>query len=218
MSNFWNVVWGGIIVLLLLSGAFNLIEWKFNLVAIGIVVVIWLISMYNNFVKLIQRTKEAWADIDVQLKRRYDLIPNLVETVKGYASHERETFDAVTNARAEATKVHVDPSNLTPETLAAMAGAEAGLGQALGKLLAVAEAYPDLKANTNFLELQRELSDTENKIQAARRFYNGNARDLKIALQSFPSNIIGSMFNFKEEAYFELEAGSAEKEPVKVSF
>jgi LemA protein len=188
------------------------------ILAVVAVIVFWAIVAYNNFVKLIQRTKEAWADIDVQLKRRYDLIPNLVETVKGYATHERETFDAVTNARAEATKVHVDPSNITPESLAAMAGAEAGLGQALGKLLAVAEAYPDLKANTNFLELQRELSDTENKIQAARRFYNGNARDLKIALQSFPSNVIGNMFNFKEEAYFELEENSAEKEPVKVSF
>lgn len=188
------------------------------ILAVVAVVILWAIVAYNNFVKLIQRTKEAWADIDVQLKRRYDLIPNLVETVKGYAGHERETFDAVTNARAEATKVHVDPSNLTPEALQAMAGAEAGLGQALGKLLAVAEAYPDLKANTNFLELQRELSDTENKIQAARRFYNGNVRDLKIALQSFPSNVIGNMFNFKEEPYFELEAGSVEKEPVKVSF
>ena len=182
------------------------------------VIVLWAIFAYNNFVKLIQRTKEAWADIDVQLKRRYDLIPNLVETVKGYASHERETFDAVTNARAEATKVHVDPSNITPETLKAMAGAEAGLGQALEKLLAVAEAYPDLKANTNFLELQRELSDTENKIQAARRFYNGNARDLKIALQSFPSNVIGNMFSFKEESYFELGDDAVEKEPVKVNF
>ncbi len=182
------------------------------------VIVLWAIVAYNNFVKLIQRTKEAWADIDVQLKRRYDLIPNLVETVKGYASHERETFDAVTNARAEATKIHVDPSNMTPESLVAMAGAEAGLGQALGKLLAVAEAYPDLKANTNFLELQRELSDTENKIQAARRFYNGNVRDLKIALQSFPSNVIGNMFSFKEEPYFELEADSIEKDPVKVAF
>ncbi len=182
------------------------------------VVILWAIVAYNNFVKLIQRTKEAWADIDVQLKRRYDLIPNLVETVKGYATHERETFDAVTNARAEATKVHVDPSKITPESIAAMAGAEAGLGQALGKLLAVAEAYPDLKANTNFLELQRELSDTENKIQAARRFYNGNARDLKIALQSFPSNIIGNIFSFKEEAYFELGDGDVAKEPVKVNF
>lgn len=188
------------------------------ILAVVAVVVLWAIVAYNNFVKLIQRTKEAWADIDVQLKRRYDLIPNLVETVKGYATHERETFDAVTNARAEATKVHVDPSNITPETLAAMAGAEAGLGQALGKLLAVAEAYPDLKANTNFLELQRELSDTENKIQAARRFYNGNVRDLAIALQSFPSNVIGKMFGFVGQSFFELEEGSVEKEPVKIGF
>ena len=188
------------------------------ILAVVAVVVLWAVFAYNNFVKLIQRTKEAWADIDVQLKRRYDLIPNLVEAVKGYAGHERETFDAVTNARAEATKVHVDPSKITPESLQAMAGAEAGLGQALGKLLAVAEAYPDLKANTNFLELQRELSDTENKIQAARRFYNGNVRDLTIALQAFPSNVIGSMFNFKGESYFELEENSVEKEPVAVKF
>jgi LemA protein len=182
-------------------------------------VALWAILAYNKFIKLIQRTKEAWADIDVQLKRRYDLIPNLVETVKGYAAHERQTFDAVTNARAEATKVHVDPSNLSPETIAAMAAAETGLTQALGKLLAVAEAYPDLKANTNFLELQRELTDTEDKIQAARRFYNGNVRDLSIALQSFPSNIIGNMFGFKEESYFELgEKDAAAKEPVKVNF
>lgn len=191
---------------------------SYIILAVVAVVVLWAIFAYNNFVKLIQRTKEAWADIDVQLKRRYDLIPNLIETVKGYASHERETFDAVTNARAKATQVHVDPSNLTPESIMAMAGAEAGLTQALGKLLAVAEAYPDLKANTNFLELQRELADTENKIQAARRFYNGNVRDLKISLQSFPSNMIGNMFNFKEEQYFELEENSVEKEPVKVSF
>ncbi|MCF7816174.1 MAG: LemA family protein [Candidatus Pacebacteria bacterium] len=190
----------------------------FIVLIVAAVVVFWVIIAYNNFVKFIQRTKEAWADIDVQLKRRYDLIPNLIETVKGYASHERETFDAVTSARAEATKVHVDPSMITPENLAAMAGAEAGLGQALGKLLAVAEAYPDLKANTNFLELQRELSDTENKIQAARRFYNGNVRDLKIALQSFPSNMVGKMFSFKEEPYFELGDDAAAREPVAVSF
>jgi LemA protein len=118
---------------------------------------------YNNFVKLTQRAKEAWADIDVQLKRRYDLIPNLIETVKGYAAHERETFDAVTKARAAATQIHVDPANITPEQITAMAGAESALGGALSRLLAVAENYPDLKANTNFLELQRELSDTENR-------------------------------------------------------
>jgi LemA protein len=188
------------------------------LIVLGLLV-LWAIFAYNRFVRLVQRTKEAWADIDVQLKRRYDLIPNLVETVKGYASHERGVFEEVTAARATAASVHVDPKDLTPENLARMSGAEQGLTQALGKLFAVAEAYPDLKANTNFLELQRELSDTENKIQAARRFYNGNARDLKISLQSFPSNIIGTMFNFKEEAYFELgEDDAAAKEPVKVNF
>ncbi len=185
--------------------------------AIGAVAV-YVIFAYNRFVQLVQRTKEAWADIDVQLKRRYDLIPNLIETVKGYAAHERGVFEEVTNARAKATQVHVDPSNITAEQITAMAGAESALGASLGKLLAIAEAYPDLKANQNFAQLQTELVDTENKIQASRRFYNGNVRDLKIALESFPSNIVGSTFNFKEEQYFELEAGSIEKEPVKVSF
>ena len=180
--------------------------------------VVYVIFAYNHFVRLTQRTKEAWADIDVQLKRRYDLIPNLIETVKGYAAHERGVFEEVTNARAKATQVHVDPSNITAEQITAMAGAESALGASLGKLLAVAEAYPDLKANQNFAQLQTELTDTENKIQAARRFYNGNVRDLKIALQSFPSNIVGSTFNFKEEQFFELAEGSEEREPVKVSF
>lgn len=188
------------------------------LLGVGIVVVLWGIVTYNKFVSLTVRSKEAWADIDTQLKRRYDLIPNLVETVKGYASHERGVLDEVTQARAEATKVHVDPTGLTPEILASMAGAEAGLSTALGKLLAVAEAYPDLKANTNFLELQRELSDTENKIQAARRFYNGNVRDLGTYLGQFPSMVIGRMFNFKEHPFFELPENSVEREPVKVSF
>jgi len=187
------------------------------LIVVG-VVALWAIWAYNNFVKLTQRTKEAWADIDVQLKRRYDLIPNLIETVKGYASHERETFDAVTNARAAATQVHVDPSNITPEQITAMAGAESTLSGALGKLMMVAEAYPDLKANQNFGQLQTELSDTENKIQAARRFYNGNVRDLAIGLQSFPANVIGKMFGFITMEYFELEEASEERENVKVSF
>jgi LemA protein len=173
---------------------------------------------YNLFVRLTQRSKEAWADIDVQLKRRYDLIPNLIETVKGYAAHERETLDAVTNARANATSTHVDPSNITPEQIKAMAGAEAALGGAIGNLLAIAEAYPDLKASQNFAQLQSELSDTENKIQAARRFYNTNVRDLFIALQSFPSNIVGNMFGFTALDYFELEENSVEREVVKVSF
>ena len=189
-------------------------------IILGVVgaVVLYVIYAYNNFVKLTQRTKEAWADIDVQLKRRYDLIPNLVETVKGYAAHEREALQAVTDARAKATQTNVDPSNVTPEQITAMAGAESALTGALGGLLAIAEAYPDLKANTNFAQLQTELSDTENKIQAARRFYNTNVRDLVIGLQSFPSNIIGNMFGFKEEPYFELEEGSEERENVKVDF
>ena len=181
-------------------------------------VALWAIWAYNNFVKLTQRTKEAWADIDVQLKRRYDLIPNLIETVKGYAAHESGVFAEVTEARAKATQVHVDPSNITPEQIQAMAGAESQLTGALGKLLAVAEAYPDLKANQNFSQLQTELSDTENKIQAARRFYNGNVRDLAIALQSFPQNLVGNMFGFKTEEYFELEEDSVERENVKVNF
>lgn len=191
-----------------------------NWILIGIVgvLVVYVIYAYNNFVRLSQRAKEAWADIDVQLKRRYDLIPNLIETVKGYASHERETFDAVVEARAKATQVHVDPSNITAEQITAMAGAESSLTQSLGRLMAIAEAYPDLKANTNFLELQRELSDTENKIQASRRFYNGNVRDLNIALESFPTNVIGKTFNFTSEEYFELEESSEEREPVKVNF
>lgn len=182
-------------------------------------IVLWVIFAYNGFVKLVNRTKEAWADIDVQLKRRYDLIPNLMETVKGYAKHESGVFDAVTEARAKATQVHIDPSNITPEQIAAMSGAEASLGQSLGKLLAVAEAYPDLKANQNFLSLQAELADTENKIQASRRFYNGNVRDLNIAIESFPSNLIAKMFNFMKQEFFELgENDTAAREPVAVKF
>lgn len=189
------------------------------LVIVAVVLVGYVIMAYNNFVRLVQRTKEAWADIDVQLKRRYDLIPNLIETVKGYAAHERGVFEEVTAARAKATQVHVDPANITPDQIAAMAGAESALGSALGRLLAVAEAYPDLKANTNFLELQKTLEDTENRIQASRRFYNTNVRDLKISLQSFPSNLVGKMFNFSEEPYFELaEDEAAARQPVAVKF
>ena len=186
----------------------------------GIVVVLagYVIFAYNRFVKYVQEANEAWADIDVQLKRRYDLIPNLIETVKGYAAHERGVFEEVTEARAKATQVHVDPSNITPEQLQAMAGAESMLTQSLGKLLAVAEAYPDLKANQNFSELQAELVDTENKIQAARRFYNGNVRELNTQLQQFPANVIGNMFSFSEREYFEIEDNSEAREPVKVSF
>lgn len=180
-------------------------------IIIGIIIVffLWAIGIYNGFVKLINRAKEAWADIDVQLKRRYDLIPNLVETVKGYATHEREAFENVTKARAMA---------LGAQGLEEKGKAENMLSGALKSIFAIAEAYPQLKANENFLELQRELSDTENKIQAARRFYNGNVRDLNIGIETFPKNIIANMFKFSKMEFFQLEEGEVAKEPVKVSF
>lgn len=180
-------------------------------ILIGIIVLIalWVAFAYNRFIRLGVRADEAWADIDVQLKRRYDLIPNLVEIVKGYATHEREAFENVTKARAQA---------LGAQTVGEHAQAENMLTSALKSVFAIAEAYPDLKANQNFLELQRELSDTENKIQAARRFYNTNVRDLNTAVQTFPNNMIVGMFAFKTREFFELEEGSNEREPVKVSF
>ena len=174
-----------------------------------VAVVLWFVFAYNHFVRLVTRAKEAWSDIEVQMKRRYDLIPNLVNTVKGYATHESSAFENVTKARAAA---------MGAGSLAEKAGAENMLSGALKSLFAVAEAYPDLKANQNFLELQRELSDTENKIQASRRFYNGNVRDLNIATDSFPSNFVAKMFNFAKMEFFDLEGNEAAKEPVKVQF
>jgi LemA protein len=182
------------------------------------VMAVLVIVVYNNLIKLRVRANEAWADIDVQLKRRYDLIPNLVETVKGYASHEKETLTDVLEARSKATAMNIDVTNVTSEQMAQFSQAQSGLSGALGKLFAVAEDYPDLKANENFLELQRELVDTENKIQASRRFFNMNVRDLNIAVQSFPSNMIAGIFGFTQREFFEIEEGSIEKEPVVVSF
>lgn len=174
------------------------------------VVVVWVVFAYNRFVRLVQRVKEAWADIDVQLKRRYDLIPNMVETVKGYAKHEKGTFERVTAARARAMEAG---------GIEARGKAENMLTGALKSLFAVAEAYPDLKANQNFLDLQRQLADTEDKIQAARRFYNGNVRDLNTAVATFPNNIIAGTFHFEPREFFELEGGEeAVRKPVKVSF
>lgn len=174
------------------------------------VILVWIAFSYNRFVSLMTRTKESWADIDVQLKRRYDLIPNLVETVKGYAAHESSAFENVTKARAAA---------MGASAPADKAAAENQLTGALKTLFAVSEAYPDLKANQNFLQLQQELGDTEDKIQAARRFYNGNVRDLNIAIQSFPGNLVANTFGFKSMDLFELGAAdAAAKEPVKVSF
>mgnify|MGYP001616063839 FL=1 len=172
------------------------------------VVVLWVIVAYNGFVTLVNRTKEAWADIDVQLKRRYDLIPNLMETVKGYAKHESSVFENVTKARSQAMQAGTVHDKEVADNM---------LTGALKSLFAVSEAYPDLKANQNFLSLQAELSDTENKIQAARRFYNGNVRDLNTKIEVFPNNVIAGIFNFAKQEFFELEQEAA-KEPVKVQF
>lgn len=171
---------------------------------------LWAIYIYNGFVSLKNRAQEAWADIEVQLKRRYDLIPNLVNTVKGYATHESSAFENVTKARSMAmgasgpTKEHAKAENM--------------LTGALKSIFAISEAYPDLKANTNFLELQRELSDTENKIQAARRFYNANVRDLNTKIESFPSNILAGIFHFSKIEFFDLADNDAAQNPVEVKF
>ena len=178
------------------------------LFAIIAIVVLWLIFTYNGLIKRRFRVKEAWSDIDVQLKRRYDLIPNVVETVKGYMTHERTVFEKVTEARTKA---------IGSQGKIEKAGAEDALSNTLKTLFAVAENYPDLKANANFLDLQRELADTENKIQAARRFYNGNVMDFNTKTESFPTNLIAGVFGFKKEEFFGLEKAE-EKEPVKVQF
>ncbi len=173
------------------------------------VVALWAIGTYNSFVRLRTQKDEAWADIDVQLKRRYDLIPNLINTVKGYASHEEGVFTKVTEARSKAMQAG---------SVAEHSNADKMLTGALKSLFAVAENYPDLKANTNFLELQKELADTENKIQSARRFYNGNVKALNIKIETIPSNIIAKLAKFAKADFFELGEGSPERENVKVDF
>lgn len=178
------------------------------LVIVGLLV-IWFIFAYNRFISGRNRIAEAWSDIEVQLKRRYDLIPNIIETVKGYAGHERETLDSVTQARTQAMGAQ------TPEQ---RTQAENMLTNTLKTLFAVSENYPDLKANVNFLDLQRELADTENKIQAARRFYNGNVRDYNIAIESFPSNMIAGMFSFAKKDLFDLADDDVAQQPVKIAF
>lgn len=177
------------------------------LLGILVVAVVWAVAVYNGLITLKNRTDEAWSDIDVQLKRRYDLIPNLINTVKGYATHEKEVFEKVTEARTAA---------MGAQTPGQKEQAENMLSGTLKSLFAVAEAYPDLKANQNFLELQRELTDTEDKVQAARRFYNGNVRDFNIKIEVFPSNIIAGMLNFTKREFFAAEEG--EKELPKVQF
>ena len=169
------------------------------ILAIIIAVVGYIIFLYNDLVRKRQLVEEGWSGIDVQLKRRTDLIPNLLETVKGYMGHERETLEAVTSARAAATA----GANAGPEERARLEGALSG---ALGKLIAIAEAYPDLKANTTFIEFQTALQTVEDEIQMARRYYNGATRDLNTAVESFPSNVVANTFKFEKAEYFELES------------
>lgn len=176
-----------------------------------VLVVLWLIGTYNGLITLKNRVEEAWSDITVQLKRRYDLIPNLVETVKGYAKHEKQVFEQVTKARTAAIGAK-DPDQ--------KGAAENALSEALKSVIAVAEAYPELKANENFKALQDELTDTENKIQASRRFYNGNVRDYNIKIEVFPTNLFARMLGFASREFFEVEASEAAavKAPVAVDF
>lgn len=175
----------------------------FGFLAVIVVVGLALVFIYNGLIKLRNQVDEAWSDIKVQLKRRYDLIPNLVNTVKGYATHEKEVFEKVTQARSQAMQAGTMQDQLEKENL---------LSGALKSLFAVSESYPELKANQNFLQLQADLTDTEDKIQAARRFYNGNVRDFNTKLQVFPTNIIGNVLGFKTYEFFEIEA-SEEKNP-----
>lgn len=177
------------------------------IVAVLAVAVLWLVGVFNALIRLKNRTNEAWSDIDVQLKRRYDLIPNLVEAVKGYVKQEKEVLTKVTEARANA---------MSAQGVEAKGKAENMLSDTLKSLFAVSEDYPDLKSSQNFMQLQGELTDTENKIQAARRFYNTNVRDLNTKVETFPNNIVAGMFGAAKREFF--EADESEKEPVKVSF
>ncbi|MDY3252128.1 MAG: LemA family protein [Prevotella sp.] len=185
-------------------------------VGILVVIVLWAIGGYNGMVKMDEQVQNSWANVETQYQRRADLIPNLVSTVKGYAKHEQQTLEDVVKARSEATQVKVDAENLTPEKLVAFQKAQSGVSSALGRLLAVAENYPDLKANQNFLELQSQLEGTENRITVARKDFNDTAKSYNQAIRQFPKNILAGMFGFEKKSYFEAEAGS-EKAP-KVEF
>lgn len=185
-----------------------------TLVIIGVVVIVGLfyaINVYNRLISLKNRVQEAWSDIDVQMKRRYDLIPNLVETVKGYAAHEKNTLESVIQARNAAMSDHGDPAH--------QARSEGLLQSALKNLFALVEAYPDLKANQSFVSLQAQLAEIEDHIQKARRYYNGSVRDLNNLIEQFPSNIVAGRFNFEKAIFFELDPSqSAAREPVAVKF
>ncbi len=180
-------------------------EALYVLIGITVLVLIWVIANYNTLVRLRQHLKDSWAGIETELRRRYDLIPNLVEIVKGYAAHEKQVFESVTEARTRAVGSSGSPAH--------QAADENVLVQGLRNLFAVSEDYPDLKASDNFLELQRELANTEDRIQAARRFYNGNVRDLNTRIEVFPSNLIAGLFGFTQAEYFEIEEVGVARAP-----
>lgn len=185
-------------------------------IVVIVLVALWGISSYNGLVSMDENVSNQWANVETQYQRRSDLIPNLVNTVKGYAKHESQTLESVMAARSQATQVKIDPSNCTPQQLTAYQKAQGDVTTALGKLLAITENYPDLKANQNFLELQSQLEGTENRINVARKDFNDTAKKYNTSLRRFPRNIIASMFGFEKRNYFEAEAG-AEKAP-KVEF
>lgn len=186
-------------------------------VGLFVLVALYVMVAYNGLVKLRMRVNEGWSGIDIQLKRRYDLIPNLVETVKGFAKHETETLTKVMEARSKATQMTIDPTNVTAEEMAKFSQVQQGLSGVLKNLFAVSESYPELKANENFLRLQSDLTDTEDKIQAARRFYNTVVMEFNTKVEMFPSNLVAKMFNFAKREFFEI-TNEQERENVKVSF
>jgi LemA protein len=177
-------------------------------IAIVAVVAIWAVSAYNGLVNLDEGVANNWSDVETQYQRRADLIPNLVNTVKGYAAHEQETLESVVAARSQATQIKVDPENLTPEKLAEFQKAQGEVTSALGKLLAITENYPDLKANQNFLELQAQLEGTENRINVARVNFNDATKRYNTAIRRFPKNILAGMFGFEKRNYFEAQDGA----------
>ena len=185
------------------------------IIVVAVLAVVWGITGYNGLVSMDEGVQTKWADVETQYQRRADLIPNLVNTVKGYAAHESETLQAVVEARAKATSMNIDPSNMSAEQIANFQKAQDGVSSALGRLLVTVEKYPDLKANENFKELQAQLEGTENRISVARRDYNEAARKYNTSLRSFPKNILAGMFGFEKKAYFEAQEGSEQAPTVQ---
>ena len=185
------------------------------IIAVAVLAVVWGITGYNGLVSMDEGVQTKWADVETQYQRRADLIPNLVNTVKGYAAHESETLQAVVEARAKATSMNIDPSNMSAEQIVNFQKAQDGVSSALGRLLVTVEKYPDLKANENFKELQAQLEGTENRISVARRDYNEAARKYNTSLRSFPKNILAGMFGFEKKSYFEAQEGSEQAPTVQ---